>query len=55
MGEAQVSGHRARAYAGRTAPPLPVASLPEAITLDADQLVRDERGVRLAREPEADD
>jgi cyanophycin synthetase len=40
---------------GRTAPPPPVPSLPEAITLDADQLVRDERGVRLAREPEADD
>ncbi|HEX9164341.1 MAG TPA: cyanophycin synthetase [Gemmatimonadales bacterium] len=40
---------------GRMAPPPQVPPLADVLTLEVDQLVRDERGVRLAREPEADD
>jgi hypothetical protein len=32
-----------------------VPSLVDVLTLEVDQLVRDERGVRLAREPGTDD
>jgi cyanophycin synthetase len=41
--------------AGRTVPAPPLPAVVEPLPLDADQLVRDERGVRLARDPEADD
>jgi cyanophycin synthetase len=39
----------------RIVPPPQVPELADVLALEGDQLVRDERGVRLAREPEADD
>jgi cyanophycin synthetase len=41
--------------ANRIVPPPQVPELADVMALEGDQLVRDERGVRLARDPEPDD